>query len=110
MLATGDTFAWMALAQGGHLYPRLRGRRQRMRPPQHADAVAAAAVLREADAGHGEAAERIAVDAGIDGLDRRELEALVTLFHVEVLEHPLADLTCPDKTLPVCLDDILPDW
>jgi hypothetical protein len=77
-----DPYAWMALARGAHPYPRppaIPGR-----APQHADAVAAAAVLREADAGHPEAAERAAVDARIDGLTRQELEALVTLFHVEI--------------------------
>jgi len=55
-----------------------------VRLPQYADAVAAAAVLSEADAGHPAAAEQIAIEYRIDGLDRRELEALVTLYHVGI--------------------------
>ena len=87
---SGDPFAWMA---AGARPPAGRTRAQSVtvtraqkaaRGPQHADAVAAAGVLREADAGHPAAAERIAVDARIDGLTRLELEALVTLFHVEI--------------------------
>jgi hypothetical protein len=88
MQATRDDYAWMALARGGHPYPRPRPQAliqtREQRVPQRADADAAAEVLREADAGHSGAAERIAVDARIDGLTRQELEALVTLFHVEI--------------------------
>jgi hypothetical protein len=51
---------------------------------QHADAVAAAEVLREAGAGHGEAAERTAIEAGIEDLTQPELEALAALFRVEI--------------------------
>jgi hypothetical protein len=44
------------------------------------DALAAAAVLRELDAGHEEAAAALATLAGLDGLDVAGLEMLAAAF------------------------------
>ncbi len=48
------------------------------------DALAAAAVLRELDAGHEDAAEALATLAGLDGLDVAGLETLAAAFGVEL--------------------------
>ena len=48
------------------------------------DAVAAAAALREIEAGHEEAAAAILATAGLDRLSNEELEALCARFGLEV--------------------------
>jgi len=48
------------------------------------DALAAAAVLRELDAGHEESADALGASAGLDGLDVAGLETLAAAFGVEV--------------------------
>jgi hypothetical protein len=55
------------------------------------DAMAASAVLAEADAGRDQTAARLAVMARLDALDRNGLEALCAVFGVEV--YPLDTLT-----------------
>ena len=47
------------------------------------DALAAAAIVRELDAGHEEAAEALATSAGLNGLDAAGLETLAAAFGVE---------------------------
>ena len=47
------------------------------------DAVRASAILAEVSAGHEEAAERLAVTCGLDGLSTEELEVLCDLTGVE---------------------------
>ena len=54
------------------------------------DAVAASAVLAEADAGHEDTATRLAAMARLDALSRGEMEGLCAAFGVEV--YPLDTL------------------
>jgi len=58
------------------------------------DAITASAVLSEVDAGHEEAARRLAEMGRIDALTGTELEALCAAFGVEV--YPLATLSGED--------------
>ena len=60
------------------------------------DALAAAAVLRELDAGHGDAAEALADVAGLGGLDAAALGTLAAAFGV--LTALLASGACGDDS------------